>query len=492
MKTRHLIVLSLVFICILAFAVPSDAQRLEDQATTWADFNYVNYVASSMSHVYFATTQGIIRYNKLERRWEDPMTGQPGLDERDIRRVWVNTFDEKLYAETFSGLFEYDQLFESWSPITELPDIRSNTRPVSPPDQMFPPFGYTYSAGGVLIDPYGRSFAITDMIDDGAGTLWLGTWGNGAGTAAGVGDPIDLLPFGLVQNRVNAIYDDGEKLWLSGLVDTSYRAGISIFDVASNSFSYVEEGVRSDFPLVDIYCLDGDSEAVYIGTENGLMMYDLQKQRITDHLNTRNGLTDNIVLSLERVGDSLFVGTDGGLTLLDFAIDSVKYINSKEFLNQSIYSMAQQDTFLWIGASNGAYRYSLKTGKLQQYDDPKSVLFSHVYDIQVNGNEVWFVADGGVLMLDTKTGDTRDYQIISNRLWPSALAVNDEVAAVTSSRGMTLIFRNKYKPISREFSVEDGLPSPNVYSLLMDGDYVWVGTDLGLTHFYWNNPRRID
>ena len=68
------------------------------------------------------------------------------------------------------------------------------------------------------------------MIEDGSGTLWLGTWGVGTGTAAGVADPIELLPFGLIQNRVNAIYDDGKSLWVSGLIDTSYRAGISIFD----------------------------------------------------------------------------------------------------------------------------------------------------------------------------------------------------------------------------------------------------------------------
>jgi ligand-binding sensor domain-containing protein len=42
------------------------------------------------------------------------------------------------------------------------------------------------------------------------------------------------------------------------------------------------------------------------------------------------------------------------------------------------------------------------------------------------------------------------------------------------------------------FTVEDGLSSNRVNSILLDGDYIWFGTDGGLTRFYWNTPYRLD
>jgi len=47
-------------------------------------------------------------------------------------------------------------------------------------------------------------------------------------------------------------------------------------------------------------------------------------------------------------------------------------------------------------------------------------------------------------------------------------------------------------PLEREFTTQDGLPSNEVYELLLDGDYLWIGSDRGLTRFLWNDPDRID
>ena len=44
----------------------------------------------------------------------------------------------------------------------------------------------------------------------------------------------------------------------------------------------------------------------------------------------------------------------------------------------------------------------------------------------------------------------------------------------------------------RHFGVRDGLVGSRVYDILLDGDYVWFGTNRGLTRFYWNNPYRAD
>ena len=72
------------------------------------------------------------------------------------------------------------------------------------------------------------------------------------------------------------------------------------------------------------------------------------------------------------------------------------------------------------------------------------------------------------------------------------VAVNDWIVALSSSRGLTFIFWTEEKIRLQRFLTDDGLASDMVLTLHFDGDYLWVGTDEGLTRFLWNNPAWLD
>jgi ligand-binding sensor domain-containing protein len=479
-------------ILMMLVAAAATGEELPGQAVTYANFSYVNYVASSMSHVYFATTEGIIVYDKIAELWENPLTGSVGLGSREVRRLWVDTFGEKLYAITDGQRYEYEAVFDTWYPVTEIPEIRTGTRHVATPGNMFPPFGHNYLSDGRLVDPHGRSYPITDVLDDGDGNLWLGTWGYGTATAETGSQVIELRPYGLLQNDVSDIHADDSLLWLAGRAFGSFRTGLTWFDLTANRFGYVESGIDNRFEAADIYCLESDAKAVYVGSSSGLMVYDRRLGQVTDRLDRRNGLTDDDVISLKRVGDSLFVGTRYGLNLLDFGADSISYVNPREFINRAIYDMESVNGFLWLATSSGAYRLSLKTGKVQKLDAPDLPVLGHVYAAEAYGSELWFITDAGLVRLSVVTAHTEAYQNIPGRYGAGALAVNDRIVALASDHGLTLMFREEGKPFKKEFTTEDGLPSGVVKALLLDGDYLWIGSERGLTRFWWNNPRRID
>ncbi len=42
------------------------------------------------------------------------------------------------------------------------------------------------------------------------------------------------------------------------------------------------------------------------------------------------------------------------------------------------------------------------------------------------------------------------------------------------------------------FTPMDGLLSVPCYRLLLDGNYLWIANQFGITQFYWNNPQRMD
>lgn len=476
----------------LALAGSAFGFRPEGQALNYADFSHINAITTSQKYVYFATTGGIIVYNKIERHWEQPMTGLDGIDSDNIGEIWVDRYDQHLFARTDGGLWEYDFLLHRWSSASELPRLDTDDRHVHPATTMFAPFGYNYVGTGALIDPHGRTWRLTDLVDDGMGNLWIGTWGLGPAQADVSALIITLMPFGLLQNPAYTLYDEDTILWIAGPQLGSSRTGLTGFDRTNQRFVYVESGAGVDFPAVDVNCLAGDSKNLYVGTATGLLVMDRATQRISARVDKRRGLTDQNILCMRATGDTLFLGTSNGLLALYHHLDSVAYIGLQQFYNRIIYDLQPIDQSLWIASSVGAYRFALESGKLQKFQDPDQVLFNRVFDIERQDRNLWLASDGGLVRVSLDSGTTEPFRLLSRKLDSRALAVNDRIIAVTSDFGFTLYYYNQEKPVQREFGIEDGLPSRYVYALLLDGDYLWIGTDRGLCHFWWNNPARLD
>ncbi|UCD64294.1 MAG: hypothetical protein JSW34_02315 [Candidatus Zixiibacteriota bacterium] len=484
-----------IFVLVLTVTLPAGgAGAMSDLETvTYADFSRINHIASSMTHVYFATTEGIIRYNKSEGRWEEPLTGAEGIDNRDLRRIWVDMFDEKLYVQTSTGSFEYDLLFERWFPLDEIPPLQTNSVHIRPPEVMHPPAGFNYASEGVLIDRHGRDFYFSDILDDRSGNLWIGTWGYGALTASSSSSFIELLPFGLLQNRVDAIFSDEGVLWLGGSSLGGFRSGITAFDPYDRTFSFIESGVGEGLPEADISCFEADDEYIYVGTHRGLFLLDRDTRQVQRSITGASGLADDQVLSLAVTGDSVFVGTVSGMNIITVGGDSVRYVRPRQFSNVAVYDFATTDTSIWIASSAGAYQLLLASGRLQRFRDPHSIIFSRVYSAERYEQYLWLASDGGMVRLDLETSRTTPFVATMGGVDFRPMAVAGEVAAITSSRGVTLFFLDDERQArEREFSVDDGLPSHNIRALLLDDDYLWIGSDRGLTRFLWNDPGRID
>jgi len=357
---------------------------------------------------------------------------------------------------------------------------------------MYPPNGYTYAPETGLSDFLGRDFVFTDLLDDKTGKLWIGTWGLGAYSAGSSDDVLEPMNFGLLQNRVDYIHNDHGLLWLSGAVTQLGRTGITVFDINNYTFDYIESGLTRNFPAFDISCLEGDGDELYIGTDQGLLVMDPQDAQVIKTISSRHGLTDDRIISMETVGDSLFVGTDDGLNLITDGLSEVMQIWPNQFANRAIYDLLLVDSSLWIASSNGVYRITLSQGKLQRFEDPNLFLFGDVYDIELRDHQLWLTSKDGLLLLDLKTARTESFRSFAALPWRRTAAINDRLAVVAADRGITLIYYTEDPVRYRDITTDDGLPSEYIYSLSINGDYVWIGSDKGLTRFWWNNPNRLD
>ncbi|MBI5266483.1 MAG: hypothetical protein HY851_04540, partial [candidate division Zixibacteria bacterium] len=471
----------------LLLGVPkTSASALSGELVTFSDFNTITAIASSTNYVYFATPFGITRYDKIENRWELPLAGSEKIAREEIGTLKVDLFDQHLYARTTVDWYEYDLIFERWYPVGKEPRVENPSRMIRPDGVMYPPEGFTWSADGYLLDKLGRTAPMDIVLDDGSGVWWVGTQGYGAAKSSSSGRILFFLQYGLVQRRVNALLDDS-LLWIAGAV-TGPRTGITRMGREENEFQYIETGFGATFEAVDINCFTAEGESVYAGTSNGVYILSRETGTVLGHILSRPGLTDNNVLSLATNGDTLFVGTALGLSVVIPTGGKSRFASIEEFDRHAVFDMQIVDSSLWVAASNGVYRLSLVDGTLQKFKDPTLVLSHEAFDIDYAGDNPWMTSSAGALRVNVRTGDIEPFRAEMSRTIARQIEVNDAIAVMNSNRGVVLIFYKEDKQPTLEITEEDGLPSSYVYSLLLDGDFLWIGSDRGLTRLWWSSP----
>ncbi len=476
-------------VLIARLASTALAFRDSGQVVNYAGFKYVTAIATSAQRTYVATSQGIIVFYKTENRWGTPLTGMDGIDDGTIKKIWVDQFDERLFAETDVGKYEYELTWGRWTTAFDIPELVTNDRHIPIPAVLFPPFGFDYDGNGGLIDPQGRKCAISDVVDDGAGTIWIGTWGLGLFRAGSASKVVEPLTFGLLQDAVYAMYEDDSVLYVAGPAYNSRRTGITALDFRTNSFRYVESGPEFDLPPEDIQCLDIAGDRLVVGTQRGLFDLDKRSGRVSGRIDHSLKIKTENFMAVRLVGDTIFAGTDDGLIVIAGSSRSAYSVVTVALLDHVIYDLEVVRDQVWIGSDIGAYRLSLATGKLQKYQDPDRLLFNRVFDITTTDHSLWLSSDGGAVQIDLDSGSTAAYRVSSRLIGDRAIAANDRIAALASDLGVTIIFMDGEHWSSRELSTFDGLLSPYVFALILDGDFLWVGTDMGLTRINWSNPR---
>lgn len=467
--------------------------ELGEETVTYGNFSIIHDIAVSLNKVYFATSSGITVYDILDKSWEDPLNSSPDIDHTDIQRVWVDQFDKYIYVKTSMSKYEYDITLKSWYEIDEIPSLDLSYNYVDSPDIMYAPPGFNYMADGYLIDPVGRDFAMNVVVKDDNGNLWLSCYGYGAAHSTTIGSSIDLLPFGLLQDRVDDIYNLDGKLFIGGRILNSFRTGLTIFNPDNNKFEYLESVMTQNFPEVNINCIEFDSSFLYIGTDQGVYLFDRKNDfQFSYKISTTSGLPNDIIYSMKAVNNKLFVGTPYGLAVLAPKKAELTLVNPKEFINTEIYDLAVSDSTLWMGTSNGAYRMNYYTGKLQKFNDPNQVIFSRVQKVVNFDDVIWFAADDGLVSLNLKNGKVTPYRGINHGKTIYDFTVNEFMLAMISSRGVRFIedYENEKYTIY-EIDENDGIPTNQINKLLFDGDFIWIGSNRGLTRFLWNSTVNL-
>jgi ligand-binding sensor domain-containing protein len=520
------------------------------QSTT----RFVRDLAIGPNEVYFATTGGITRFNHYNRQWQEPYTVSDGLPVNEVRLVAFDAATGFLWCATAAGIsylepasllwqnFYYDEMgfhpgetaqslgfsddrrvllvtdrsrwfassnssgfFSSIAPIAGDAGIRWHGRqakPEPPPPYLFLPDGLMYNEEKKSIsDTHLRTFQVTCWARDEWQTLWLGTWGLGAGRADLNTSRLDMLPHGLWSPVVMAMDSDEEAIWLGGVQsEKAGPAGITRWIDESSAPEYLEPRFITGFYEDRITAIAADRQAVWFGTLNGLTRHDKKRNIFRTFFQTDH-LSDPRITDLVLTENKLWVGTEAGLSCISQSVKgkkdsfSVEVIDFKNTGTTPINDLALHENLLWAATEYGLYRYDLVDRSGEFYQGPLGPGTQATFAVVCWGPEVWYATDRGISALVEDEAIFDQWPLRSLRNEPvtgriNRLAADDRSLWAAGEDGVLRLDRNENRWI--HYTVEDGLPDNRVLCILTGGDYVWFGSVSGLTRFFWNAPYRID
>lgn len=479
-----------IFLCLFLLIVSQSSLSSDfypNLVVNYSDFSYVSSIAAGYQYVYFGTTHGIIRYDKVNNRWDDPLTSIDGFYDRMIYELKASFDDENLWVRTDVGNFEYSETLKSWRPIYDLPNEEPQGHHLKPDPFYFAPWGFNYMPSGYLVDDNGREFRMTDIVDDGWANLWIGTWGLGAARADIDSRRIKLLNFGLLYSDITTMCLNDGVLWMGGLIDSAYRTGVTGFDWRRNNFSYVEYTGDGKLMTAGVYDLYADGNRLYAATDDGVWVIDPKENKFVERLSRRAGIPDDLVLSILVSGNYLLAGTRFGLGVLELHFDTSGQVAKVMMPSATVNCLEKADEDVWIGTDNGVFRWSPDREKLGRLSANELSGFWVINDLYSYNGKMWVAGENELASIDLNTAAIKIYPEVLNYGGVRAVAAFDTLVAVATGNGLLIIYDGE-KSHYQLFTANDGIIFNNIRDLLFDGDYLWLATDRGLTRFWYKNP----
>ncbi len=242
-----------------------------------------------------------------------------------------------------------------------------------------------------------------------------------------------------------------------------------------------------------------DRDRVWVGTENGLALYEHGSWKV---FTPTNGLAHRVVLSLaldKRTGD-LWVGTMAGLNRISAGrIDTYTQLNSG-LSNDVVYGVGVQDDFVWTATAAGASRLNTRTGEWSLYNERNTPMEEiWIYGVSVGPDKVYLAVWGsGVLEYTIATGRWKNYtdpdgenEIVLFKDQGLIHKITTSVSYVDKTLWAATYFGDShYDGRSwRNFMAKDsGLPSDFTNQVRgLDASRAWFCTDKGLAYFDGEN-----
>lgn len=277
---------------------------------------------------------------------------------------------------------------------------------------------------------------------------------------------------GLSNNIINTIYKDKRGFtWLGT------QTGLDRFD-GVNVKNFHQFAGRTIFSIAET-----DSVCLWVGTDKGLWKLDRKTEQVTLITLDTKALEARTIL-VDRTG-RLLVGTNCGLFVYQDSSFNKVLFDSNALSSTNIITgivEGQKDIF-WLTSLGGLIKYNIVTGQSEVYVyRDKERVIGYFSCLALSKDKLYLgTAGSGLLVFDINKKIFSICSEVENGHIKSIVTADDEIWVGTNGNGIRIVSASTGKKLSaiEHTASADAICSNAVYSLLKEGDMLFVGTYMG-------------
>ncbi|MBA4055307.1 MAG: hypothetical protein C0490_11395, partial [Marivirga sp.] len=253
---------------------------------------------------------------------------------------------------------------------------------------------------------------VNTLIEDSDGSLWVGTSGGGVTHIIRQTDsythyPVKSPLHGRVANSVKSLAVDKDNLWI-GTIE-----GLSIMQKSSGKMNHFDIPDRGRLGEKIILAIVPHENGAWLGTNGGGLKYFRNGQTLLSYSNNGNVevlMDDFIIAMIKDSNNTLWVGTQNGISFYDIQKKEFTHHYRKSAEGPGEISHNHITTFfldskqrMWVGTESGLNYYDIKSKQFHVVTNALTLpdYFIHAVTEDKDGN-IWFSTDQGIVKLSFK------------------------------------------------------------------------------------------
>jgi len=357
--------------------------------------------------------------------------------------------------------------------------------------------------------------AIKILSKDHKGILWIGTDKNGLISfdsktgkfKSWLKTNEDKSPLIEYSERVRAIFEDSKKrLWIG-----FQGADVALLNRETGDLDFIRKRKNSEVDLesgVIQNIMEDHQGYIWIATANGISIYNDQTNsfRYISKLDDESfSLKENhIRFLMEDKAHSVWCGTESsGISVFHRSLGKFNHIFSKsdtDFapLSNTVFAFCEGlNEDIWIATiGSGISKMNFKKNEIVHYSREENLAHDNILCFERSNDIIWFGTWGGGLgAYDLNKERFVDPLIMSNKRGLSNNTIIDIEKDEKGNLWLATFNGLNYYDVNRDtfytFSKSNGYPFNVIYSLLLEGNNLWVGTrGDGLIRFDISNKKN--
>lgn len=282
-------------------------------------------------------------------------------------------------------------------------------------------------------------------------------------------------------NLSSGLDADDREVWYANYDPASPDAQrINVYDISSGTFTKSFSGGPEGIPFSSFRFIHLAGDEVLIGGTKGAAVYDRNDDTwtlIADGLPAIDVYSGNI-----REG-KYWIGTESGIGIRD-SEGNWEYITTDDGLpNSKVLCIQFDGSMAWVCTEGGVMKMDTSTGDVKVFTNADGLPGNVARNVLIDGNNIWLAMKGGIGKID-KTTDavtafTMDNGLISNE-YKDIEVLGDNIY-FASNKGVSYTKKDKDSNW-KKITTKQGLPKTAARSglgsdathLAVEGDKLWI------------------